>query len=398
MAKGQYRYKWCTKILVLFFVILVPNSTQGKENPFSIDSWGVTQVKTIKLNYLWTIENFSLYNKTIGTFIESPILSSPKNNTFKWNLRMYPNGQTNSKGYIGIYLMYPSGPLPVVATNFNLSVLNTSRGKEKTNTFKNQIERGSGIGWSSVIKRDDVLNEANGFMANDSLSIYVEVLFQTEVISFSGNCHIRGESDLENQHSDHLMPLLESGNYSDAILVMQSLRFPVHKAILAARSPVFAALFVNNEKDPVVEVIDVDRDIIWEALRYIYTGRVQNLESIAKELLRVASVYEIQDLQAMCEESLCRNLSVDNAVAVIGLTERYNADKLRSKAIEFVAAHATQLINTDAFKALEYSRPDVIVELFNAMVKSGVEYSTLLSGVFRGLLFSAEKAPVSNST
>ena len=312
---------------------------------------------------------------------------------------MYPNEQTNSKGYIGIYLMYTSGPLPAVATTFNLSVLNTSRGKEKTITFKNyQIKRGRNLGWSSVIKRDDVLNEANGFMANDSLSIYVEVLFQTEVISFSGNCHIRGESDLENQHSDHLMPLLESGNYSDAILVMQSLRFPVHKAILAARSPVFAALFVNNEKDPMVEVIDVDRDIIWEALRYIYTGRVQNLESIAKELLRVASVYEIQDLQAMCEESLCRNLSVDNAVAVIGLTERYNADKLRSKAIEFVAAHATQLINTDAFKALEYSRPDVIVELFNAMVKSGVEYSTLLSGVFRGLLFSAEKAPVSNST
>ena len=60
--------------------------------------------------------------------------------------------------------------------------------------------------------------------------------------------------------------------------------------------------------------------------------------------------------------------------------------------------HATQLMNTDVFMMHENSRSDAIIELFNATLKCGIEYFSLLSGVFHGLLFSAEKVPVSNST
>ena len=104
----------------------------------------------------------------------------------------------------------------------------------------------------------------------------------------------------------------------------------MHKNILSTRSSVFSALFVNGVKNPVVEAIDVI---------YIYTGRVRNLESILNELLRVAGAYKIDGLQALCEESLCKSLSADNAVDVLSLAERYNTDKFKSKAVVFIAAH-----------------------------------------------------------
>ena len=374
MEKRKYCQRWCIEILSLFCMMLVPNSTLGKEKPFAIDSWGVTRMKTIKLNYLWTIDNFSLYNENVEVRLVSPIFSSPKNNTFKWYLSMYPNGKDSDyKNDIAIFLVYSSGPLPVLETSWEISVLNSSRGKAKTITRQHQLERGWGWGDPYIINKAYVLDEKNGIMANDRIHVYTELSFYVAAKNISGDCNIRGENDLEDQFSDHLEPLLESGDYSDAVVMVRSQRFLVHKAILSARSSVFSALFVNEVKDPVVQAIDIDPDVMKEALRYIYTGRVRNLESISNELLRVASAYKIDGLQALCEESLCKSLSVDTAVDVLSLAERCKADKLKSKAVGFIAAHAAELINTDKFKTFENSHPDVIVEVFNIMAKSGVE-------------------------
>ena len=354
--------------------MVVPNSTLGKEKPFAIDSWGVTRMKTIKLNYLWTIDNFSLHNKKVGEYIVSPVFSSPKNNTFKWNLRMYPNGEDSGhKDDIAIFLMYQEGPLPSLEVSWEISVLNTSRGKQNTVTDKHRFERGSGWGKSTFISKEYALDEKNGVMENNRIHVFTEFSFYVATKNISGDCNVRSESDLENEFSEHLAPLLESGDYSDVVLTVRGQQFPVHKAILAARSSVFSALFVNEVKDPVVQTIDVDPDVMKEALRYIYTGRVRNLESISKELLRVASAYKIDGLQALCEESVCKSLSVDNAVDVLSLAERCKADKLKSKAVGFIAAHAVELINTDEFETFENSHPNVIVEVFNVMAKSGVE-------------------------
>ena len=374
METGQYCQRWCFKIFFLFLTISILNPVLGEKNLLAISNWGVTQTKIIKLNYLWTIDNFSLHNEEVGENFESPIFSSPKNNTFKWNLRMYPNGKDSGyKDDIAIFLIYQEGPLPSLEVSWEISVLNTSRGKQKTVTDKDRFERGYGWGRIEFIEKAYVLDKKNALIANDSIYIFTEFTFYVATKKISGDCNIRGESDVEDQFSDHLEPLLESGDYSDAVLMVRSQQFPVHKNILAARSSVFSALFVNGVKDPVVQAIDVDPDVMKEALRYIYTGRVRNLESISKELLRVASVYKIDGLQALCEESLCKSLSVDNAVDILGLAGRCKADKLTSKAVKFIAAHAAKLINTDKFKAFQNSHPDVIVEVFNVMMKNELE-------------------------
>lgn len=61
--------------------------------------------------------------------------------------------------------------------------------------------------------------------------------------------------------------------------------------LLAARSPVFAAMFeheMEERKHNRVEITDVDHEVLREMLRFIYTGKAANLEKMADDLLAAA--------------------------------------------------------------------------------------------------------------
>ena len=88
--------------------------------------------------------------------------------------------------------------------------------------------------------------------------------------------------------SQNLETLLESEKHSDVILLVGGKKLKAHKNILAARSPVFAAMFEHECKETeesCVDIVDVDLDVFQELLRYIYTGKVDVLKQYAAELL-----------------------------------------------------------------------------------------------------------------
>ena len=71
--------------------------------------------------------------------------------------------------------------------------------------------------------------------------------------------------------------LLLDGHFSDVVLCVGDRKFPVHRAILAARSPVFRAMFTSNMKESVAEEIQIEEikpDVMEEILRCVYTDQV----------------------------------------------------------------------------------------------------------------------------
>ena len=63
--------------------------------------------------------------------------------------------------------------------------------------------------------------------------------------------------------------------------------FYAHKAILGARSSVFADMFENEFKEckmPKVEITDMDSGAFQELLRFIYTGRIESANRYMEEL------------------------------------------------------------------------------------------------------------------
>ena len=86
--------------------------------------------------------------------------------------------------------------------------------------------------------------------------------------------------------------LLESGKFSDVVFVVGGRDFHVHKVILAAHSPVFAAMFEHEDtkeaKENKVTITDIDADVIEELLGCIYSSKVVIKDYCAVELFVAA--------------------------------------------------------------------------------------------------------------
>lgn len=87
--------------------------------------------------------------------------------------------------------------------------------------------------------------------------------------------------------------LLNSGKMSDIVLLVDGKELKLHKNILAAHSAVFEAMFDANMKEKRegrAVIVDIKGEVFEEMLRFIYTGKVSQIEQYAEELLPVADM------------------------------------------------------------------------------------------------------------
>ena len=94
------------------------------------------------------------------------------------------------------------------------------------------------------------------------------------------------------QNLDDMQNLLKSGKHSDFVIIVGNTKFPVHKAILSARSPVFAAMFDHDHTKEVqegkVQIVDVPANVIQLLLNYIYTGKLPGKNQLTGKLMAAA--------------------------------------------------------------------------------------------------------------
>jgi hypothetical protein len=96
----------------------------------------------------------------------------------------------------------------------------------------------------------------------------------------------------------------------------------VHKAVLAARSPVFAAMLdhpdTNEAKTGVLSIEDVEFGVLKEMMHFIYSGRCSpEVNEMASDLLIAADKYRLEDLKNHCELILMPMLAFDNVCQLL---------------------------------------------------------------------------------
>ncbi len=92
-----------------------------------------------------------------------------------------------------------------------------------------------------------------------------------------------------------------------------------HSTILAARSPVFAAMFQHHMEETVtgqVYIEDIQSDIFDQLLHYIYSERTLKpmTEASAQAMYVAADKFDIDDLKKDCVRFLLSCVRVDNVV------------------------------------------------------------------------------------
>lgn len=117
-----------------------------------------------------------------------------------------------------------------------------------------------------------------------------------------------------------------------------------HVSILAAASPVFAAMFKHDMKESntgVVVVKDIERDAFYELLHYIYSGRtsVSMTEAIAQALFAAADKYNVNELKNECAGFLLARVTEATAQKMFEVASRHFIEDLRKECIHLLIPH-----------------------------------------------------------
>ena len=147
--------------------------------------------------------------------------------------------------------------------------------------------------------------------------------------------------------------------------------FFAHKAVLAARSPVFAKMFEHDLQESannIVTVTDIDPEVFKELLTYIYTGQTPNIRTLAGALLNSAEKYQLGRLKALCERQMSYGLQVENAAETLMLAHTFRANQLKKNALKFIIKHRSEVRETK-----EWEKVHTTCELLEDLLDTSLE-------------------------
>ena len=180
--------------------------------------------------------------------------------------------------------------------------------------------------------------------------------------------YVAGREKYSNQVTNDLAKYSNKNQHlSDVILNVDDVKFPAHKLILSARSPVFAAMFQHDMKENQknsVDIPDIKSDVFEVALQFIYTGDVTRVDKFAVELLSVADKYQLRFLKTVCQDHINDELSPSNACKSLVLADLHSAEKLKKRIIQYINHKKKKLIGTAAWLELKSSYPRLLAELY----------------------------------
>ena len=103
------------------------------------------------------------------------------------------------------------------------------------------IRRTSGKDWGfkKFIRRDFLMDESNGLLPNDQLTLFCEVSVVQDSVNIHGHSHLTKLVVPECTLTNDLGALLQDKTFADVVFEVDGVEYSAHKAIMAARSEVF---------------------------------------------------------------------------------------------------------------------------------------------------------------
>ena len=241
-------------------------------------------------------------------------------------------------------------------------------------------------GYRKFVKRSVLENPAAGHLVNDTLVIRYTI----ELVVSHGGALARPPPPPRAPTiavppptlGPDLGALLEAGTGADVAFDVGGGEGPLraHRVVLAARSPVFAAMLTGSMAEAsahVVRLQDVQADVFHALLHFAYTDALPPAlagdaltPSAAQALLAAADRFGLVRLRAICEARLCESIDVATAATTLALADAHAASDLKRAALAFVARHLASVMSTDGYADMVARCPGLQAELL-ATVASG---------------------------
>uniref|UniRef100_A0ACD5VDR8 Uncharacterized protein n=1 Tax=Avena sativa TaxID=4498 RepID=A0ACD5VDR8_AVESA len=300
----------------------------------------------------------------IGKAVLSDIVSAGGH---LWRINCYPHGdEVADKGeYVSIFLVHMSKSRSVRA-KFEVFMMDgdgqpsMSGIRRLCKTF--DITEADTWGWPRFMKFTDVEKKCliEGYL------------------TFTCAIMVMDDSAIQIPPSDigtHLGLLLDRPDGTDVSFIVDGEKFPAHRAVLAARSPVFRAELFGYMAEATMSSItlqDITPATFKAMLRFIYTDELPAEEEredssieMLQNLLAAADRYALDRLKLICARKLWGKVSADTVATILACAETYNCRELKNKCIDFfvVEENFKEAMFTNGYAQLVLKFPSLTAEL-----------------------------------
>lgn len=167
--------------------------------------------------------------------------------------------------------------------------------------------------------------------------------------------------------------LSESIHMDISINLSDGTSIGAHRAVLAARSPVFRSMFLHDLKEKELSTINIT-DMSIEAcqafLNYIY-GDIQHQQFLTHRLalLRAADKYDISDLKEACHISLLEDIDARNVLERLQNAYLYQLPKLKMSCMQYLVKFGKIFDIRDDFNAfMQCADRELIADIFHEVL------------------------------
>ena len=218
----------------------------------------------------------------------------------------------------------------------------------------------SGWGYAQMALRDSL------FLPEDKLKVKCELVYESAK-RCSTTEHLKSTSatnvDIDSL-VDHFQQLMDDKPDCDVSFVVGGVRFPVHKSVLSAVSPVFHSIFTNDRISNTFDIDDIESPVFAEVIRFIYTSKVQKLTEMARKILVVSHNYQLVQLKTQCEAHLINDITLENCSHLLILSDRYSATILKKAVLDFVRPRLSKVTAMGSWKRmLNIAKPSLLQEI-----------------------------------
>ncbi|GIY22213.1 speckle-type POZ protein-like [Caerostris extrusa] len=261
----------------------------------------------------------------------------------------------------------------------------------------NQVECASHEFWSDDIKdgakltllltKKKLMESKALYLPNDVLSLRCECDFSTGIaleeinkVDFGTISSQTRNEVMENEYrpvvakpaeislalTEDLKAMYDDGLISDTELRTKTRKFPAHKNILSARSPVFKAMFssdmLENSKG-CVDIEDLEDETVHAMLVYMYTDSMKETswKSIV-QLFAAADKYAIISLKNKCSSFLKENLSEENVCEILVMADRHQEGDLKAVVENYIISRDKDIFGSVEWKRLMDTNPKLAAE------------------------------------
>jgi len=167
------------------------------------------------------------------------------------------------------------------------------------------------------------------------------------------------------------------GDLRDVVIIVEGVRYPAHKAILCAASPVLNTMLNSAMRESVdneINLTTLNEDTWKGILGFMYHGAIQiRDQEKALEIVQFAHQYEMSILMKYAEAELKKGVSKFNAVRRLVLANELGLQGLREQAKTVIDKYFLWIYETDEFKNLPFVLLDEILGRENLKVISELD-------------------------